>query len=698
MKGAFIAIEDKRFFEHGGIDWIRTSHAVRDYLVHGNASFGGSTLTQQLVKNLTGDSERSISRKAAELVRAARLEERHTKEEILEEYLNIVNLAENCYGVHTAANAYFSKQPSELTPAEAATLAAITNNPCKYDPIKHPEANRSRRDLILAQMHEQGMLTDEVYQHAVFEDCELRVDRSVMSGRVNSWYADVVIEDVIAALVREKGMKPAEASRLVYCGGLRIEVCMEPRLQEILEAYYRNQGNFPVTAEGKRAQSGMIIADPKSGDILALVGAVGEKNSNRVQNFATISCRPSGSVIKPLSVYAPALERGIITYATVFDDIPHSYRKSGAPWPRNSPNIYRGLTTVNDALTHSVNTVSVSVLERLGAHASLAFLQNELGFHSLSKSDLGAAALALGQQQNGVTLREIVAGYTPIAGDGNFKSLRSFTGVYDTKGELLLENGRSDKRVLSPENAAVLTMMLRHAVQNGTGRALTLKESVDVAGKTGTSGKGCDKWFVGYTPELLAGVWFGMEYPEPLTGISGNPALNIFDAVMKEAVLSKGITQRQFETPEGVVAVRVCKDSGCLPSEICNLDPRGDRTEIGYFKRGTEPHVRCTCHTLVDYCDTGGVSCENCPSEHRHAVALIRVSRDFPRQIHVLDAAYTCTETAPAKEPNFTSNTPYYLQNENSNRFVGIGMEEIPFNRACPGHADEDFWERRFVA
>ncbi len=566
---AFISIEDKRFYEHAGIDWIRTGSAIWQYL-RGNGSFGGSTITQQLVKNLTGDSERSVRRKVEEILRAADLERKLSKEEILEQYLNVVNLAQNCYGVRTAANAYFSKEPAALDVQESATIAAITNNPAKFDPIRHPENNRERRDVILREMRMQEKIDEASYLQASSAETQLLVNERSLSGRVKSWYADMVVNDVIAALVAQKGMSEAAASKMVYCGGLRIYTAVSPEFQKIVSDYYENEENFPLHEGGKRAQSGLLLVDPHTGDILAVAGAVGKKSSNRVQSFATDSKRPSGSVIKPLSVYAPALSRNLITYGTVFDDIPLNFKENGAPWPRNAPNIYRGLTTVNTAVKHSVNTVSVEILQKLGMQNSYRFLTDKLGFYSLSeKNDLGAAALALGQQHTGVTLREIVGGYTALANDGVYTGTRSFYRVLNSKGEELLTNGDRSVRVLERADAAVLTMMLRGAVQEGTGRALTLKSVTDVAGKTGTTGKNCDKWFVGYTPELLCGVWYGHEYPAPLSDVKGNPALHIFDAVMHGVLAQRAPQRIQFETPADVVVVRYCKDSGKLPCEAC---------------------------------------------------------------------------------------------------------------------------------
>ncbi len=696
LKNAFIAIEDKRFYGHGGIDWIRTLSAVRSYL-SGNARFGGSTITQQLVKNLTGDSERSVSRKVSELMRAAELEKKLSKNAILEQYLNIVNLSENCYGVRTAANVYFNKEPRDLTLVESATIAAITNNPAKYDPIKHPEVNRGRRDLILREMRAQGMIDSEALALALATDTVLDVNSDAMSGRVNSWFADMAVADVINDLVKTGRYTRAEASRLVYTGGLRIYLTVNPDIQRKLTTYYEDASNFPTHTDGRKANSAMMVINPHNGDILAVAGAVGKKASNRVQSYATDTKRPSGSVIKPLSVYAQAIERGLITSATVFDDVPLSYKENGAPWPRNSPNLYRGLTTVGQAVAESVNTVAVSVLSRLGHRSAYQFLTRELGFTSLdAERDLGAASLALGQQYKGVSLREMLGGYTALANEGVYTGTRSYTRVLDSTGALLLEKESTENRVLTSEAAEIMTMLLRRAVSEGTGRELTVKKNAQIAGKTGTSSGSCDKWFIGYTPTLLAGVWYGYDIPESVADLRGNHALAIFDDVMK-SVLTETDCNAVFPTTGNVVTARYCKDSGCLLSEACLFDPRGDRSEIGYFKKGTEPKSECHCHTLIDYCEAGhGIAHEGCPRDSCRRVALVKVRRFFPRQIKVLDAPYTYGGVFVENGRKLTDNEPYYANNEESKRNYGIEMGITPFNRACPGHSTvADFWERR---
>ena len=697
LKNAFIAIEDKRFYEHGGIDWVRTLSAAGGYLSgKNNGAFGGSTITQQLVKNLTGESKKTLSRKVGELIRAAKVERKLSKNAILEQYLNVVNLSQGCYGVKTAANLYFSKEPSELSLAECATIAAITNNPAQYDPIRHPEKNRGRRNLILGEMLAQGMIDEAAYHMAVGSEVQLSVNKNATSGRINSWYADMAIADVIADLVQKKGYTEAAASRLVYCGGLKIYLAMNIEIQEIVREYYENSKNFPTHEGGERAQSSMMIVNPKNGDILAVAGAVGKKNSNRIQSFATDTRRPSGSVIKPLGVYAPAIEKNIITYATVFDDVPLLFRKNGAPWPKNSPDMYRGLTTVSTALTHSVNTVAVAVFNRLGAKESYRFLKEKLGFASLSaENDLGVAALALGQQHKGVTLRELVGGYTALANEGVFEGTRSYCKVLDSKGELLLVKESEDRRVLGADTAYITTMMLRRAVREGTGKALGVKERTDVAGKTGTSSRSCDKWFIGYTPTLLCGVWYGHEYPKSVADVSGNHALSIFDEVMNRILDRVDVDKGQFRTPENVVTARYCRDSGQPISEACAFDARGDRSEVGYFKKGTEPAGECRCHVLVDYCDCGGVATESCPYEHRFKTALLRVSRSFPRQIKVLDAPYSYDGDYQEKGRTLSNNEPYYANKYETKQNFGIGMDVIPYNHACPVHTENDFWRRR---
>ncbi|MBQ9131205.1 MAG: transglycosylase domain-containing protein, partial [Clostridia bacterium] len=389
LKHAFISIEDKRFYRHHGVDWYRTVAAGCNFVLGFSDSFGASTITQQLVKNVTGSSEVTLSRKMQEILYALDLERKMDKSEILERYLNVIHFSDRCDGIGDAAMHYFSKSPAELTAAECASLAAIANSPSYYNPIRHPKNNLARRNLILTAMRDQGYLDQSSYEEAIQSPLEI-CETAVAGEGINSWYTDMVIEDVIEDLMREYHLERAAASRLVFLGGLQIDVAMDPEVQNKVEEFYRTAVKVPSNEDGMRAQSALIVLDSRTGDILGVAGAVGNKTANRVQNFATQTLRPPGSTIKPVTVYAPALEKGIIDWATVYDDVPVRFDAGGkAAWPKNATGVYRGLTNVAYAVAHSTNTVAVKILEQVGLHSSYRFAKEGFRLHSLISDSRG---------------------------------------------------------------------------------------------------------------------------------------------------------------------------------------------------------------------------------------------------------------------------------------------------------------------
>ncbi|MBR6604061.1 MAG: transglycosylase domain-containing protein, partial [Clostridia bacterium] len=345
---AFVAIEDERFWDHKGVDWYRTVGAGVNFIIPIKKKFGASTITQQLIKNITGEDDYKIQRKIQEIFWALDLESKKSKEDILTLYLNVINLSQNCYGVQAAANTYFGKDVSELTLLECACIAAITNNPSYYNPIRFPEHNKERRQTILWKMSEEGLISEETMNELWDEEPVFNLNTSDKGNtNINSWYTDMVINDVIDDLVA-KGYTYQAANLLVYSGGLKIYTCMDPGVQSVLDEVYLSDEYFPEHTSGMPAQSSMIIIDPHTGDILGVAGAKGEKKGNRIQNFATDTVRPAGSSTKPVSVYGPALENGLITYATVYDDTPVNFREdNSSPWPHNLPDVYGGLTNIN---------------------------------------------------------------------------------------------------------------------------------------------------------------------------------------------------------------------------------------------------------------------------------------------------------------------------------------------------------------
>lgn len=533
LKNAFVAIEDKRFYKHNGIDVMRSGKAILNYLL-GRPRFGGSTITQQLVKNLTGHDEPTVNRKLNEAFFAINLEKEYDKTEILETYMNVINLSDGCRGVKAAAEHFYSKELDQLTLSECATIAAITNNPSKYNPRTHPEENKKRRDIVLQCMLQQNMISEKECYQAISEPIRLKVQPG--NSKVNSWYIDTVCQDVINELCKKYQISPSAASFMLYKGGYRIYTAMDPQIQDIMEKYYSNVYNFPIDENGDTAQSAMIIIDPYTGDILGTVGAIGEKKGNRVINFATDTKRHPGSSLKPLSVYTPAIEKGIINWSTVIEDSPVIKGENGqSPWPLNVDRRYVGNVNVKYAIEHSLNTVAVKILQQIGANESIDFLTESLGIKSLDKKrDKGDAALALGQPDYGITLKELTAAYS-IYQDGIMSKPRSFYRVTDKNGVIIIDNASEQKAVISRETAAIMTKLLETVVDTGTASGkIKLDKKIDVAGKSGTSGNSFDRYFVGYTPEILGGVWFGYEYPKSLEVFGGNLSVYIWDEVMSE--------------------------------------------------------------------------------------------------------------------------------------------------------------------
>lgn len=718
LKNAFVSIEDKRFYSHSGVDFKRTASAALNYFLKFDSSYGGSTITQQLIKNVTQKDEYSFKRKIQEIFWALDLETKMSKDEILELYLNIINLSEGCYGVGAASSFYFSKDVSELTLNECACIAAITNSPSYYDPLLNPDNNTYRRKLILNEMYSQGYITHDELNAALNEEIALNIaNEERKTTSVNSWYTDMVIEDVINDLMKEKGYSRQIANLMIYTGGLKIYTAIDPDVQNTVEEYYSKTSNFYGAMEGEKPQSSLIVIDRRTGDILGVAGAVGEKSANRIQNYATQTLRPAGSAIKPLSVYAPALDKGIITWSSVYDDVPvsfGSYNIEGGikpiPWPSNSNGNYRGLSNVNYAIEHSLNTVVVRALDDLGIDNSFDFLYNDLEMKSLIAAgrlsngtpitDKDIAALALGQFNYGVTVRELTAAYSALANEGVYNKPRSYICVKDSKGNDILKNEYEGKSVITRESADIMTKMLQNVVKSGTASSVTLDEYIDCAGKTGTTQNNFDKWFIGYTPEYICGVWFGYDYPKEIKDTVANRSVKIWNDVMtklhSEYISSEGKSKLRFEASADLVEAEYCMDSGKRLTEACLKDARGSRAEKGYFVRGTEPTKLCDCHVLVAYDAEGaGVADADCDPSGVTYVGMISVKRSFPMQIYVTDAEYVWRDIGKDVVPNTSETQPFFANILSEGEFCGISKARHQYNRYCRKHFNYYSWKER---
>ena len=686
LSGAFLAAEDRRFFSHSGIDLLRTAKAALNEILHFEKSFGASGITQQLVKNLSGDKERSGMRKLREAYRAFMLERRYSKEEILELYLNIVPMGEGCIGVATGAERYFGKTPAELTAAECASLAAIINAPARYNPVDHPEENEKRRRLVLSKMRELGYIDEEEYCSSLTEELKIQKEGVAEPGRVLSWYTETVIDDVLSDLVGSLGYSRAAALRLLYGGGLEIYTLVDPEVQRVMEESFS-----AFTVQNGVQYAGTVI-DPATGDILGIVGSAGEKEGNRLLNYATAPRAP-GSALKPLSVYAPALDAGIIHSATVLDDTPLDFYGDGLrAWPKNSPEVYMGLCDLGTAIATSKNTVAVRVLRMLGKEKSYATLSRSLRLSHLVRSatdekgrplsDLDEAPLALGQLTYGTSVRELTSAYSTLAGDGSYRKGRTYLTVYDKNGKVLLTNESESERVFKNTTACIMTKQLERVITEGTASGVRLAGGIPVAGKTGTTSGGRDKWFVGYSPYYLCGIWCGS--PLSTVSVAGRPQLAVFNTVMgrlHREIAVRGEVKTSFPLVAGVYECRFCRDGGGLMTVDCLCDPRGDRSSIGWFTADTIPTSPCRCHVGVLCAEGGGVVSEldGTPlSLYAHSdvplrrYGLIRVEgRSFPSEVVVTDAQYVYRPligTVPSRD----TGAPYFKNLLPSGRFAGI--------------------------
>lgn len=554
MEKAVVAIEDKRFYRHNGVDWYRTAGAAVNLFIPFRSTFGGSTITQQLIKNITKQDDITVQRKILEIFQALELEKNYSKQEIMEYYLNVVYFGEGCYGVQTAADTYFGKDVSELTLAECASIAGITNLPSYYDPFVYPDKNKSRQEDILWAMYEQGYISNQEYNDAVAEELDfVHGANEPYIQNVYSYYEEVVISDVVNDLVKQKGISRDAARLLVYNGGYQIYSCIDPKIQEIVDSVYENYDNLPKAYRntGKDLQSGIVLMDQTNGEIKALSGGCGEKTINFGLNRATETKRPTGSSIKGIAIYGPAVEYGLITPSTwVYDGDSEQIHLVNAPrgwYPNNDSGSNAGLMSIDQALTRSVNTVSAQILDKLTAQASYDFLKNRLGITSLEPEDCSFAPLALGQQTYGITVREMCAAYASFANDGVYIFPRTYTKVLDSEGNVILDNSPRTQNAFSASTAHVMTYMLNHAATYGTGSESRLS-NMPTAGKTGTSTNYRDRWFCGYTPYYTAAVWTGFDIPEYMP-FSGNPAVQIWHKIME--LIHADLPRQEFVTESG---------------------------------------------------------------------------------------------------------------------------------------------------
>ena len=670
---AAVAIEDKRFFEHQGVDWITTVKACANMFIGAKGQFGGSSITQQLIKNYLMEDDVTVQRKVLEIFRATELEKRYDKTVILEYYLNIIYLGERCNGVKAAAATYFGKELEHLTTAECAALISITNNPSLYNPYRETldkygktgmEQNDERRINTLWMMRNEGYLNEEDYQKALneklvlkrgidaddkvadcpHEDCGYhgkvgtfdknengkyycpRCQRVTTIGEnasqeVYSYFMDTVIEDVAKALAEKYGKEWNEETKETYTkmissAGYHIYTTLDMDVQKQVDKVYTDLTQIPEDLSLQQLQSGIVVTDNRTGDIVAMAGGVGVKDTHDGLNRATDSKLQPGSSIKPLTVYSPAFQAGIITPATVISDMPYKYIED-RPYPYNDERYYTYTQPVLLGIRRSINAVSANTLDTVGTTYSFNFGKSKFGLSTLVDSyvnkqgtqftDIDIGPLALGAPTFGVTIRDMAEAYGTFTNSGVRREARTFTKVYNSKGELILDNTQDSQEILNDKAVNYMNYCLSDAVLNGTGAGSQIY-GMNVAGKTGTTASMKDRWFCGYTPYYTAAVWCGYDTPEVVNmKYGGNPAGQLWKKVMEP--LHKGKSNQPLYSTNDMVQISVCLDCGKLATDACTLDVRplsvtGDRVSdpIWVYEEDA-PLEECDCHVVVDFCD-----------------------------------------------------------------------------------------------
>ncbi|MBR6514769.1 MAG: transglycosylase domain-containing protein [Clostridia bacterium] len=527
------------------------------------------------------------------------LEEKYGKSALTEIYLNTLRFSDKIYGINAACNGFLTKNLSELDIADVAMLCAIANT---GDPRTELEPVKAEYESILASLKDKGSITEEDHNSYLTREFSFAEDYVPNYD----WYTEIVITDTVKLLSEKLGIDTRAAESMLYSDDLKIYTVVDPDIQTLLESFFIDDSKFMRISGGVQPQCAMVITDPATADVLAIVGSRGEKTSNDAPNYADELTRSPGSSIKPVAVYGPCLENKLIHYSTLVDD--NYYTMLGdRKWPSNWPVGYRGLTPVYDGVRRSVNTIAVRLLMQLTPQTSYEYTHDKLGMHSVVGeettaagyivNDKNASALALGGMLHGLTVRELIGAYQIFNNGGVFTGNRTVLKIEDRYGNVIVDNEGTPSQVMSPGNASIMTKMLQNVVDSGTADCITLDDRVECAGKTGTTSYDKDRWFMGYTPYYMGGVWFGYENSASLAGFSEikSPAVDVWDKFMTELheqeVFSQTDTPKDFELHESVTVQSICSGSGKLAGANC-----GSRITNGYYTEDNMPTEYCNWH------------------------------------------------------------------------------------------------------
>lgn len=680
---AVTSIEDERFFTHKGVDVKRTAGAVFTYIIHGGKSnFGGSTITQQLVKNTMEDDDTTWQRKVREWYRALTLEKKLNKEQIFEAYVNKIYMGDGAYGVEVAAQNYFGKSVKDINLAESAVLAAIIQSPESTNPYKSDEAKEKlieRQHLVLKQMLKLNKITEDEYNEALNYNLEFKKKENNGDTEVQSYFVDAVIEQVIEDLMEAQGISRGDAISKIYSAGYTIYSTEDPDVQKAIDNAYSNERLFYTNNDGTFMQGASVVIENSTGNVVGLIGGADEKKADRVLNRATDVPRQPGSTMKPLGAYGPAFELGTSYPAKGVDDcqLVGSTTNFG-----NYYGYFNGYVTAREAINKSMNLPALRTTQSVGVDYAFNFAKNCGLTHlvaSGASNDKNIASLALGGLTKGATVMDMASAYSTIANGGVYIEPKLYTKVVDKDGKEVLVNNNEAKRVMKDTTAYMLTNCLRTVVTNGTGAGTITAGNMPIVGKTGNTNDDLDQWFVGFTPYYTIASWNGYDQADE----NGNPLKSRaigyrkyigsypYTSMVTFTNIAKDISANQqvkdFDKPSGIVTAAVCRDSGLVATDACRADPRGDRTITDIFASGSVPTATCTVHKMAKICkETGKLATQYCPSEERSFI-----TREYTPTIKTSDWGYmlpteTCNVHTKAENKDNNNNNVNVYENNNT--------------------------------
>ena len=594
MKDAVVAIEDKRFFDHNGVDWGRTLSAVAN-LATGSDSYGGSTITQQLIKNITDDNEVSITRKLREITKALKLEQEYTKDQILEAYLNVVNFGNNCQGVESAAQLYFGKSIKECSIAECAAIAGITQNPSRWNPLVFPENNKERREIVINEMYDQKKITKDEYDAAMKESATMKFvgwqasddDDDDDEADVQNWYIDQVFRDLQKDLAEYYNISESAASLKLYTEGLKIYCAMDEKTQTYLEnaALNIDKSNDPDL----QIASTVMGYD---GRVIATVGSSTKKEGALGWDRSYNSVLQPGSSIKPVVVYPYAIESKKLYFSSMVLDEPlDNYRtnESGqlVSGPNNAYGYYNGNMSLPDAIEWSSNATAAQTMELIGG-PSVAYQQvvTKMGFQNLSEQDAqNTGALSIGGMNGGVTVREMAAAYTYLGNGGLYYEPYTYYYVTDSEDNILIDNRDAvPKQAYSAETAGIMNRLLHYNVTNSahTNAHYAQISGWDIIGKTGTTDDDKDSWFCGGSPYAVMATWCGFDHPSTISYSGRTTAAKFFANVMGNYL--EGKENKEYKISDNLIEATYNPTTGLIVSTD-NISGR----YVGYYTEDNMP-------------------------------------------------------------------------------------------------------------